>query len=112
MLKQTGLAALAIAAIAVAACHRNDAHGARHALLTWATVAWPESPPRSLAALSRRVASDEVSALLLQLGRALYRGASWDGAPLAAAIEELPPRKRSSPGGDDRRGSGLAPLYH
>jgi len=36
---------------------------------------------------------DKTSALLLQLGRALYRGAAWDGAALSAAIGELPPRQ-------------------
>lgn len=93
-----------------AACRRNDAQGARGALLAWAATAWPESPPRSLAALSRRAGDDKISALLLQLGRALYRGAPWDGAALAAAINELPPRGSGASDGD-ADGGGLAPLY-
>lgn len=93
-----------------AACRRNDAQGARGALLSWAVSAWPESPPRSLAALSRRISDDKISALLLQLGRTLYRGAPWDGAALAAAINELPPRG-GAPGDGNTNGGGLAPLY-
>ena len=93
-----------------AACRRNDASGARSALLAWAATAWPESPPRSLAALARRMTDDRISALLLQLGRALYRGAPWDGAALATAITELPP-KGNTAGGGNSHGEGLAPLY-
>lgn len=92
------------------ACRRNDAQSARGALLAWAATAWPESPPRSLAALARRVGDDKISALLLQLGRALYRGAPWDGAALAAAINELPPRGGAMSDGN-ANGGGLAPLY-
>ncbi len=93
-----------------AACRNNDAPGARGALLAWAATAWPESPPRSLAALARQMTDERISALLLQLGRALYRGASWDGAELAAAITELPPRSDTA-GGGKSDGEGLAPLY-
>jgi hypothetical protein len=93
-----------------AACRRNDAHGARGALLAWAATAWPESPPRSLAALSRRISDEKISALLVQLGRALYRGAPWDGAALAGAINELPPRGGAASDGT-KDGGGLAPLY-
>lgn len=91
------------------ACRRNDAQGARAALLAWAAMAWPASPPRSLAALARRIGDEDTGALLLQLGRTLYRGAAWDGAALAAAITELPPRKTNS--GGDTGGGDLAPLY-
>jgi BatD DUF11 like domain len=93
-----------------AACRHNDASSARGALLAWSATAWPESPPRSLAALARRITDEQISALLLQLGRALYRGASWDGAALAAAITELPP-KSDAAGGGKSDGEGLAPLY-
>jgi oxygen tolerance protein BatD len=92
------------------ACRRNDAQGARGALLAWAATAWPDSPPRSLAALSRRVGDDKIGALLLQLGRALYRGAPWDGAALASGINELPPR-RGATRNRNADGEGLAPLY-
>jgi hypothetical protein len=92
------------------ACRRNDAQGARGALLAWAATAWPETPPRSLAALARRLGDDKISVLLLQLGRALYRGAPWDGAALAAAISELPLRGGAAEGAGSDAG-GLAPLY-
>jgi hypothetical protein len=94
-----------------AACRRNDAHAARTALLAWAATAWPESPPRGLAALAKRVGDDKASALLLQLGRSLYRGAAWNGAPLADAINELPPRRDGAGGSGNADGDGLAPLY-
>ncbi len=92
------------------ACRRNDASGARSALLAWAATAWPESAPRSIAALAKRLADDRISVLLLELGRALYRGAPWDGAALASAIRDLPPRGDVTGGGKPGGGS-LAPLY-
>jgi hypothetical protein len=94
-----------------AACRRNDAQAARRALLAWAATAWPDAPPKGLAALARKLGDDEIGALLLQLGRALYRGAAWDGAALAAALRELPPAGSAARGGDGG-GGGLAPLYH
>ena len=105
------LSASKVRAQFLVACRRNDAHGARSALLAWAANAWPESPPRGLAALAKRVGDDKISALLVQLGRAVYRGAAWDGAALSAAIGELPSRSHDAGGGGNAKGEELAPLY-
>lgn len=92
------------------ACLRNDPQQARHALLAWASVAWPASPPQGLEGLANLIADERISAMLIELDRALYRGAAWDGQALAAAIGELPPRAGTArDGGSD--GGGLAPLY-
>jgi hypothetical protein len=94
------------------ACRRNDAQAARRTLIAWAATAWPEAPPQGLAALTRKLGDDKIGALLLGLGRALYRGAAWDGAALAAALRELPPSGSAASGGGRDGGGGLAPLYH
>jgi hypothetical protein len=92
-----------------AACRQDDPQAARHALLAWAEVAWPRSPPQGLEALAKRLGDTRIEALLIELDRALYRGAPWNGAPLAAAVQELPPKDAAAGGGGDD--GGLAPLY-
>lgn len=92
-----------------AACRQDDPHAARHALLAWAQVAWPLAPPTGLEALAKLVADPRVEALLVELDRALYRGAPWNGAPLAAALPQLPPKGDDADGDGDS--GGLAPLY-
>ena len=93
------------------ACRQDDPQAARHALLAWAEVAWPGAPPQGLEALARQVGDPQVEALLVELDRALYRGAPWNGAPLAAALPELPPKGSGTQGDGDGDGGGLAPLY-
>jgi hypothetical protein len=93
-----------------AACRQDDPQAARHALLAWAEVAWPRSPPQGLEALAKLLGNPRVEALLVELDRALYRGAPWNGAPLAAAVQELPPKGQTAGGGGGDDG-GLAPLY-
>ena len=92
-----------------AACRQDDPHAARHALLAWAEVAWPLAPPTGLEALARLIGDPRVEALLVELDRALYRGAPWNGAPLAAALPQLPPKAEDA--GGDGDGGALAPLY-
>ncbi|MFI4888967.1 MAG: BatD family protein [Steroidobacterales bacterium] len=92
-----------------AACRRNDTQDARHALLAWAATVWPEAPPQGLEALAKLVGDDQTGALLLQLDRALYRGADWNGEALALALRDLTRRDDAAGGGGD--GGGLAPLY-
>jgi hypothetical protein len=92
-----------------AACREDDPQAARHALLVWAQLAWPAAPPQGLETLAKLIEDPRVEALLVELDRALYRGAPWHGAPLAAALSELPPKGATARGDGD--GGGLAPLY-
>lgn len=90
-----------------AACRRNDAPAARRALLAWVAAAWPEESLPGLDALGRRIDDAAIAPKLVDLDRACYAGATWNGADLLQALKELPPRRaRSSANGD-----GLAPLY-
>ena len=92
------------------ACRDASPRAARDALLGWAEVAWPESPPRDLVALAARVRGEPLSKesfaeAVLVLDRALWsdEDAAWIGEPLAArlprAIEPPPERRRTVAGG-------------
>ena len=92
------------------ACRDASPRAARDALLGWAEVAWPESPPRDLVALAARVRGEPFSKesfaeAVLVLDRALWsdEDAAWIGEPLAArlprAIEPPPERRRTVAGG-------------
>lgn len=93
-----------------AACRRNDAQQARHMLLAWAAIVWPDEPPAGLEALATRLGDEPTAALLVELDRALYGGGAWAGAALATAIVTLQPRGTSAHA--DGTHGGLAPLYH
>lgn len=69
------------------ACGRNDAAAAKDALLVWATLRWPEAPPRNLGDMAMRC-GDELAARLRELDAALYGPAAgaWIGAPLRQAF--------------------------
>jgi hypothetical protein len=90
------------------ACRRNDAQAARRALLAWTGAAWPREPAVGLEALAKRMDGTEVSARLLELDRACFAGAPWDGAALSQALKDLPTlaARTGAAGGD-----GPAPLY-
>ena len=62
------------------ACMKNDAAGARDALLFWAGAKWPEKAIKNLAALGAR-GDAEFQRKISALNRHLYgnRGAKWDG---------------------------------
>jgi hypothetical protein len=60
-----------------------------------------------LDALAKRVADSALTPRLVELDRACYAGAAWNGALLLQALKELPPRRARSSGSGD----GLAPLY-
>ena len=69
---------------------------ARHAddaLLFWAGLAWPESPPRDLIALAARTRGQRAREAILVLDRALWsaRDIGWSGQSLASG---LPPGAR------------------
>ena len=62
------------------ACMKNDAAGARDALLCWAGAKWPDKTIKNLAALGAR-GDTEFQRKISALNRHLYgqRGAKWDG---------------------------------
>ena len=92
------------------ACSGSDPALATQRLLEWARLAWPESPPASLAALRERARSDRLDEALDALVASRYgkQNGDWRGEALRGAVEEL--RRAASRGtvGDD---GGLAPLY-
>ncbi|MEZ5541443.1 MAG: BatD family protein [Pseudomonadota bacterium] len=91
-----------------AACAAGDAAAARRNLLDWAAAHWRDDPPSGLQALAERLDDPATRSALAELDRAVYRaGTAWDGARLAARLQQLPvPPARS--GRDD---TVLAPLY-
>ena len=89
-----------------AACERNDAHAARVHLLAWATALWGAAPA-GVNAIAARIGDPAIADLLRDLDRACYSSGGWSGAPLAAALTELPtPSGKNAPAR-----AGLAPLY-
>ena len=76
------------------ACNASDSRAARHALLDWAGLAWPESPPRDLIAVAARVRDERFGDAIMALDRALWSGrdAGWNGRSMAALLpRELAP---------------------
>ena len=89
-----------------AACEANDPHAARAHLLAWAAALWGTTPA-GINAVTARIGNPAVAGLLRDLDRACYAGGGWQGAPLAAALTELPaPHGKSA-----RQRDSLAPLY-
>jgi hypothetical protein len=91
-------------------CLAGDARDAREALLRWASISWPEHPPRSLPGLAQRLADAQLRAELAALDRALYApdAGSWRGEPLwRRARTQLQKPAAAAP----RRGDGLADMY-
>jgi hypothetical protein len=68
----------------------GDGHGARSALLDWATLQWPQDGPRSIGALASRV-SAPLSDELQQMSSLAYGPTSgdWNGEALASAIRSF-----------------------
>ena len=86
------------------ACRDASPRAARDALLFWAGLAWPESPPRDLIALAARTRGQPLAEAILVLDRALWsaRDIGWSGQSLASGLpRELgpPPSQRT---GTDR----------
>ncbi len=88
------------------ACQANDARAARGHLLAWARAQWG-TPPGGANGIATRIGDPNVAELLRDLDRACYANGDWQGAPLAAALTELPAPPAKSARGRD----GLAPLY-
>ena len=88
------------------ACRDASPRAARDALLFWAVLTWPESPPRDLIALAARTRGQPLAEAILILDRALWsaRDPGWSGRSLAAGLpRELgPPLARSQRAGADR----------
>ena len=78
------------------ACRDADPRAARDALLGWAGLAWPESPPRDLIALAKWVDDAPLTEAILALDRALWsaRDPGWTGRSLA---DRLPRTLRPPP---------------
>jgi hypothetical protein len=68
----------------------EDAAGVRTALLEWARLQWPNSPPRSLGDLSDRVTSP-LADELRSLSAASYgaNGGGWNAAALTSALRSV-----------------------
>ncbi|MBD3811299.1 MAG: protein BatD [Betaproteobacteria bacterium] len=71
------------------ACHDDDPHAARRALLGWARATWPLDPPLGLQGLSDRLGDAASKNLLKQLDRVCYAGGTWTGKPLAETLTRL-----------------------
>ena len=81
------------------ACNASDPREARRALLGWAELAWPGSPPRDLIAVAARVRDERFGEAIMALDRALWSGrdADWNGRSMAALLPreiEPPPAPR------------------
>jgi hypothetical protein len=93
------------------ACAHNDAPGARRALLDWAALRFPSSPPRSLGALADRL-PERLAAEVKELEASVYgpyAGGEWTGAELTAALSDVDVVTRSTAAGT--RTDELLPLY-
>jgi BatD DUF11 like domain len=90
------------------ACAANDARAAARALLAWAAVEWPESPPRNLGTVASRLKSGATE--VRRLDQSLYApgGIVWDGAPLWNLFRDGMDKKPAEP---VSVAGGLAPLY-
>lgn len=86
----------------------GDPAGVRSAMLAWAKLEWPDSPPRSIGALAARVA-EPAAGELLKLSRASYGAgdAKIDGEALARAVRAIKARPES---GSAESGDPLPPL--
>ena len=93
------------------ACRDASPRDARDALLFWAGLTWPESPPRDLIALAARIRGQPLAEAILVLDRALWsaRDTGWSGRSLAA---ELPRALGPSPARSQRAGADRLPSLH
>ena len=91
------------------ACRDASPRAARDALLFWAGLAWPESPPRDLIALAARTRGQPLAEAILVLDRALWsaRDIGWSGQSLASGL----PRELCPPP-SQRAGADRLPSLH
>lgn len=88
------------------AAKENTPRAARQHLLTWGRATWPDNPPTGLRSLAQRVQEPESMSLLLELDRACYTNAAWQGEPLVRALK---PRYNSVK--IPKRAEDIADLY-
>ena len=69
-------------------CNASDPREARLAVLNWAGLAWPASPPRDLIAVAARVRDERLREAIMALDCALWSGrdAVWNGHSMAALL--------------------------
>lgn len=88
------------------ACIDNDPQSARRHLLDWASVYWPDTPPRGLQAIATRLNDARFTEHLQQLDRACFTKDAWQGHALMQAFAS-PPRQSLS----KKVKSGIPELY-
>lgn len=89
-----------------AACRDNNPQTARRELLQWAAAVMPKPVPTGLNALATNLKNPQITELLVELDRACYTGAEWQGGALAAALTSLPRADTAK-----RQTAKLAQLY-
>ncbi len=92
------------------ACSRNDAPGAKKAILEWASAVWPENPPAGLEELAGRITDEKAREELKALNHTLYSGATaeWKCGPGLSGLKKLSAKKKAGKHGHEGR---LPPLY-
>jgi len=80
------------------ACHENNVAAAHTALIIWAKIRWPESPPQSLVALASHSDQPDVISALQNMDRILYstEKKSWSGQQFLNATRPLLSQKKPS----------------
>lgn len=98
------------AAVLRRACAANDPRLARAALLQWAALRWPDTPPGGPGQIDERLDSSALGDELARLDRVLYAlpASVWSGAGL---WRELRAALRRAGKGRTAVTEGLAPLY-
>jgi len=73
-----------------AACDGNNPQQAKDALIDWARMQWPESPPTSLGHIARRI-NGQLATELVNLNNVLYKpnSVSWNSSALWHAVSEF-----------------------
>ena len=82
------------------AATEGDAAGVRAAMLEWAKLEWPDSPPRSVGGLAARVAEPAASELM-KLSQASYgpEASKVDGEALAKAVRTIRAKRATETSG-------------
>jgi hypothetical protein len=93
------------------ACQEKNPREARLALLQWGGAHWPANPPSGLEEMATRLQDASLKDALRKLDETLYQAAAiepWDGEPLLSLLNRF---SSIDPRQDQRKSSGLPPLY-